>query len=306
MSAMFRLKLLLAIVVIGVVVLVIQGVIVSVSLLTSAPSPSSKADEVNEDIVKEFDPQSAEFHLTRGDGTPGKRVKLTDGRYKSMSVVTEEKPAYADVDSDGDLDAAMLLEHSGKDTDDSDGAWRGMYLWLWQDGQIEPVKWRAGWEWTCSSAVDGKELTLDGGPSIGAELPAMWALEFVECTDHTVEDPDGDGDNDVIRFPHFTAVEDGIPVRHFSDLTGSNTLCTLEDGKDVTIKADADPRIVPDKKSPKVSAGHSKIAVADPDRMAELFPPDDNNGYVPAKVTWPDGEGGEIQNCGWIEWAQVP
>lgn len=273
--------------------------------VTTEPSPQD-GPVVREAIVDKFDPKSAEFHLVRDGGLPGERVKLTDGRYEEMRVVPKTDPAFVDLDSDGDLDAAMLLEHSGELTDDGDGAWRGMYLWLWQDGRIEPVKWRAGWEWNCSANIDGSKLNFEGGPSIGTELPAMWAFEFVECTDHTPVDTDGDGKRNTIRYPHFTAVEDGYPVRHFSHLKGSNTLCALEDGKDVTVPGDIEPRVVPDSEAKKVSSGHSKIEVADPDRMAELFPRKDNNGFVPAKITWPDGEGGEIETCAWIEWSAVP
>lgn len=286
------------------------------------------------DITDDFDLANAEFYL-HDTGIPTEQVQLVDGVHHldddqlqnnpevdddavspggqddNLRIEIVEGPLYTDLDGDGHLDAAAILEHTGPN------GWRAVYTWLWNEGHIEPVPWTASWQYNCITQREyGDEQleSLEGGPSVrvdGEEIPV--GLHFSRNVDNRCEDLMNYASPFSVSALHY----EGVPATTWSidepgaldeqHLGAASSECAAARNLNVTgllpVADDAPLRLIPEHDSPEIT-GPTPVENAyvwmpeDPD--VDLL--DLRNGHVSADIVWTDTD---ERGCAWVPWTDV-
>ena len=275
----------------------------------------------SDDITDVFDMDNARFYLQEA-GMPVEEVSLTGGVYETdeMRIEVVEGPVYSDLDGDGQLDAAAILEQTGEE------GWRGVFGWTWSDGDIQPVKWMFGWQYNC--VVDqpyGRQLEDLSLATIVLhdDGTVHYGLLFGRHFENRCVNPNLGGGSSTPKVAAF--LHEGVPVSTYwparpdrplkEPLSAVTTECVFAQSFDPTKKQFADVRsvdpsaslrLVPEDGAPEVT-GPAEIELAyvwvpqEPDpELLEL-----RNGYVPADIEWDDGARVVDPTCSWVKWDAV-
>ncbi|MGH8878852.1 MAG: hypothetical protein ACRD0P_16180 [Stackebrandtia sp.] len=294
------------------------------------------AEVSDEDIQFDFDINSAEFFLSPdnrpyylyGDRysfdlderqPPAEPVQLTDGVYypkegdsgtdPHVRVAEGTKPILTDVNGDSNTDAVAVLEYTGT-PNKRHTAWKGVYIWLRQNGQAVPVQRMVAWQWMDCPGESDLRLEQDGL----SRLPRVTRTGDGNCDG---EKNDSQGENPQ---PQTIYVSDGVPVS-VGHATGIVDRCYFFDmykkDDDYTVTAEVTPRLAPDANAAPVdgtvltpSAG-GKVKKSDEKQTIDqiqlrIGPKPDKKlyeGWIPANIVW-TGENQPI-SCGWVNWADI-
>ena len=270
---------------VGALALVVVATVIIVAINAGGkdeadPDPTPTEAPVDEGI-KDVDLRNADVSLLQTPGT------LSDG--KSGLYRLDDQAVYADVDGDGDLDAAAVIEYVGDSAEEFD-PWEFVQVWLYDASskRAEPVDFEATWQWTCDELTP---LSLD----VDASLPRQFEItradsNFCDGGFHSTETIHVEvKDDEVVQNDddHLSAV---INCRDDVNSSGLET-------EDVYGKSD--PLFHPDASSGVVaqSSEFSKMVVY----YAKGTDTTINNGYAYGVITFNDGELG----CGWVPWSVV-
>lgn len=286
--------------------------------------PSSR---VMEDV---FEVERAAFWMHE-EGEPLELAELEDGAWQPPGTDDGEEvrvvgdPVFSDVDGDGMYDAAAVLEWTGDD--DSEG-WRSAHLWLWNDGDMDPVKYPAGWQWECANVGSGEEAAFEISESAGRLLGhgiQISRLGLNSCAD--------DEESGLVSVNVGVDAETGLPIR----INDSESRAEASDPLDFTPEivgavepcvGGNDPRwntepgevgpndvgymdlpesvealIHPDAEAPAVRGEDPVLRVPNDwePSEAEL---ERHDGYVSVRVVW-HSDDESVNSCGWVQWDEV-
>ena len=243
------------------------GALIAVALVgdEDGDAPTDGAGSAPTDGITGFD--FANARMDDGSGTP---FRLVDGFHQApgqpdtVGYHLVGEPAFADVDGDGDLDAATLLEW----TPSAGASTTVALVWLWQDGtarQLDhPIR---------TDQLDRLSdlVAVDGGFRLTAHLHGR------------------SGDDEAVET--FTVgFADGFPVQ-IAPVLGSVNRCPLFPGEETGRVGDGTvPLVAPDSAAPPVgTADDISTAVAVPTDVAGA-------GWTVVRVTHTDG----AIACGWL------
>ncbi|GLZ82063.1 hypothetical protein Afil01_68700 [Actinorhabdospora filicis] len=237
----------------------------------AGPSPSQSA--VTDQGVRTVDLKNAKVYI-KGELTAFKEGKAGD------FVVSAKDPVYADLDGDGDEDAAALVEYAGSAAQ----PWSQILIWIWDGKEARPIAFEASWQWGCGTLPPLAMSAGKGGLSVVRSVANVCG---------------GDAATETIT----VAMAGNVPVEVIGPHHSATTRCRVAPAAasavaDVTGKAE--PLALNASNAPKLAqAGEvSKLEVhhqPKPDTKLD-------NGYAIAVITWADGQ---PQGCGWVPWSAV-
>lgn len=262
------------------------------------------------------------FDLT--DRKPPEKVKLTDGVYypegssgddPHMRINPDTDPAFADLDDDGEEDIVVVLEWTGT-PDELNTSWVGAFIWLWKNGEPQPLEHMGAWEWNnCNQDYGGFVKHLLSGPvRVGS-----YGDQYCDA-----KTPDNNHEYLNARTsPNETYLQviDNMPIATAENGIGAVDNCFFlgnlyEDRADWRITADIQARVYPDKDAPVMTGEglptpgsgltgdqpaqdytiDGLILRTGPNADRELY-----DGWVPVMVTFTDS----WYRCGWVNWADI-
>ena len=205
----------------------------------------------------------------------GKLVAFEDGKYEDFALSGE--PVFTDLDADGDLDAAALVDINGEKP------WSQVLLWIWDGTAAQPIAFEASWQWTCDPLA---RMTI---------APGEGGLALTRSTANVCG---GDPATETVTVGMLAS----FPVEVMGAHKSATTRCRVPSAgatetTDVTGKAE--PVVLNAEGAPKLAepADYTKVEVHHrPSPDATL-----DNGYAIATITWADGGTG----CGWVPWSAV-
>ncbi|GIG64014.1 hypothetical protein [Phytomonospora endophytica] len=205
----------------------------------------------------------------------GKLVAFENGEYEDFALSGD--PVFTDLDGDGDLDAAALVDINGEKP------WSQVLLWIWDGTAAQPIAFEASWQWTCDPLA---RMTIAAGEN-GLAL-----------TRSTANVCGGDPATESVNIGMLAS----FPVEKMGEHDSATTRCRVApagatETTDVTGKAE--PVVLNAEGAPKLAepGAYSKVEVRhrpSPDTTID-------NGYAIAVITWADGGTG----CGWVPWSAV-
>ena len=270
-----------------------------------------------------FDMANAPFYL-QDAGMPGEPVSLSDGVYEGdgFRIDVVEGPVFSDLDGDGELDAAAILESSG--TSD----WRGVFAWVRDGDGFVPVEWMLSWQYDCATGREIHSPPVENLVVAGmAQRPdgrmTEFGVGFWRAIDNRCEALNLSRSAELWGADAF--LYEGVPVTVRSTysleepdvpvdepFSAATTECTRARSVGSTAYARENFRpvaegapllLVPEDGAP-AAVGPSDVEAAyvwaeeEPD--PELLKA--RNGYVPADVYW---QGQTYPTCAWVEWDRV-
>ncbi|MEV0644487.1 hypothetical protein AB0I28_04420 [Phytomonospora sp. NPDC050363] len=233
------------------------------------PGPSSSATEQPAGGIEAVDFKNAAVYA-KGD-----LVAFADGKFEDFTLKGD--PVFADIDGDGDKDAAAVVDIAGEKP------WSQVLLWVWDGTAAQPIAFEASWQWACDPLTPMAVAAGEGG----------FAL-----TRSTANVCGGDPATETIT----VGMHEAFPVEVMGAHHSATTRCRVVPAgsteiTDVTGKAE--PVVLNAEGAPKLAetADYSKLEVHHrPSPDATL-----DNGYAIATITWADGGTG----CGWVPWSAV-
>ncbi|GLZ80267.1 hypothetical protein Afil01_50740 [Actinorhabdospora filicis] len=246
---------------------------------TAAGGPSP-ATSTATDGIRGFDIQNADFvpGYTHGLATGLAPTKFRDGSATaqakdpslgySLGFEIAGAPMYGDFDTDGDLDAAVMIRAI------ADGGQRALFFWEWRDGAVRQVPYMAFMETPCEYFVD------DGFPVVKDNAVEIAARRSTDC-DFATTSWSGT--------VHY-GLKNGFPVQ-LSPGTGAAGFCFHEAGTDLVGKVT--PLLGPDPAAPPLTGQYTHIELS---QVAPGEPGSDYEGWNLARLTAVDGS----VSCGWI------
>lgn len=237
----------------------------------AGPSPSQSA--VTDQGVRKVDLKNAKVYVK------GEPTAFKDGKAGDFQVAAKD-PVYADLDGDGDEDAAALVEYTGTAAQ----PWSQILLWIWDGKEAKPIAFEASWQWGCAQLPPLAMSAGKGGLSVTRSVANVCG---------------GDAASETI----LVSMAGNVPVEVIGPHHSATTRCRVAPAAasavaDVTGKAE--PLALNATGAPKLAqAGEiAKLEVhhqPKPDTKLD-------NGYAIAVITWADGQ---PQGCGWVPWSAV-
>ena len=231
----------------------------------------------------------------RGLTRPNRNRELVQKTCHSSGATVRKTLGTSDIDGDGDgdRDALALLEWVVPGGVDYTG-WKGLYAWLWEDGEVAPAAWPLSWQWTCAEVED--ELRFELGEGDQHPVVVVYRPAGTAC---------GDDVTPATRITSWIGIWNGFPVKYSQyghtdrpDRIGATVACeraTTDDVSEVPLEGGV-PLLWPEDGSPSVTEGYVGLAAWE----VELSRTDSielHNGYVPVWVEWDDSVG-----RGWLKW----
>ncbi|ADD45973.1 hypothetical protein Snas_6357 [Stackebrandtia nassauensis DSM 44728] len=328
---------------------VVAGVVVMLLVLclvaylggwfASKPDPggSQPSAEVSaEDMEIDFDLKSAAFYLPPDnrpyylygdkyrfdldDREPAvEPVRFTDGLYyptegdsgdePHMRLAEGTKPIFTDVNGDSNTDVVATLEFTGT-PEKRYTAWKGVFIWLWNDGKVVPVKHPAAWQWMDCPGESDLTVKRDGLSG----LPLVTRSGDGNCDG---EKNDSQGENPP---PQTVFVQDGVPVS-IGHATSAVDRCYFFDmykkdanyvvTKEVPVRLAPDPDaaeidgtvLVPGEGGKVTDTGEKQTIDRIELRIGKKPDKKLYDGWIPANLVWSGAN--EPISCGWVNWDDI-
>ena len=237
----------------------------------SGSAAPTGANPPKNDAIKSTDIANAPVYV-RGKLTAFENGKRDDFTLDPKSAV------YADLDADGDLDAAASVAVGG------DQPWTQILLWLWDGASAKPVAFEASWQWSCAPLPSMSFTAGQGGLSVTRSVSN-------KCG--------GDAATETIA----VAMSGDFPVEVMGTHHSATTRCRVPgpnatESTDVTGKAD--PLVFNASGSPVLAqkSEYAKVEVHHrPSPNTTL-----DNGFAIAQIHW---NGSDAVGCGWVPWTAV-
>ncbi|TWJ12010.1 hypothetical protein LX16_2755 [Stackebrandtia albiflava] len=220
--------------------------------------------------IRDFEFVGAEFRSVDGRTTEliteQEVMEGNTGTATDIPYFVRGEPQYVDIDSDNDLDAAILISVV------AGGSTPQLYVWLWEDGKAVQAKYPAA-------------VTEDCGDHVEAFRPVVGALE-VDLTTGARCEPDARLQSQTYR----VTVVDGYPVRTTPGF-GSVDTCDPAIRPVVGDWEGEPPLVAPATDAPGVAEAADIQRVELLSRQPHYAP-----DWQLARVTLTDG----AQSCGWV------
>lgn len=269
----------------------------------AVPDPAPSASDISE-VFTDVEWSDASFWLA-DEGMPTELVSLSDGMYVPAGSA-EDGPhmrtvgdlVYVDIDGDGDRDALSVLEWVEPDGGDYTG-WKGLYAWLWEDGEVVPASWPLSWQWTCAEGDDEYRFEPPDEELFRQPIVVVHRRVSNACG--------SDEAMGTASVESWVGIWQGLPTGYTKlgyDLPedqhrqGATVACHRDGyGEGIEVPEGMGvPLLWPEDGSTPVTEGYTELHMWE----GELSKTDSielHNGYVPVAVTWGDSAG-----CGWLKW----